>query len=103
MPFILRFVQRYRAADRDRFMELEAKFVALEKKRDAFPKGRRCQPYSGREPGNTLIWECEFPSLEDAQAALAKMEGDPEHDELFAQQVPFFKDAWTEIYEVLEF
>ncbi len=25
------------------------------------------------------------------------------HERLFAQQVPFFLDAWTEIYEILEF
>lgn len=103
MPYVLRFVQRYRAAERGRFMELEAKFAQLERNRPDFPKGRRSQPCSGREPCNTLIWECEFPTLEEAHAALAKIEADPEHDELFARQVAFFEDAWTEIYELLEF
>ena len=103
MPYVLRFVQRYRPADRDRFMALEAKFAAMEQRRDGFPKGRRCQPYSGREPANTLLWECEFETLEAAQEGLAKIEADPEHEELFRQQVPFFLDAYTEIYEILEF
>jgi len=103
MPYVLRFVQKYRPADKDAFMELEAKFAALEKRRADFPKGRRCQPYAGREAVNTLIWECEFPTLEDAQEALALLENDPEHEKLYRRQVPYFADAYTEIYEVLRF
>jgi hypothetical protein len=84
-------------------MELEAKFAAMEKRRTDFPKGRRSQPYAGREPSNTLIWECEFPSLAEAQAALAMIPTDREHDELFRQQVRFMTELYTEIDEVLEF
>lgn len=103
MAYLLRFVQRFRPEDRAAFMELEAKFAELEKRRDDLPNGRRSTPYAGREPTNTLIWECEFPRLKDAQDALARIESDPEHEELFQQQVPCFLDAYTEIYEVLEF
>jgi len=103
MPFILRFVQRYRPADRDVFMKLEADFAVMENRRSDFPHGRRSQPYAGREPSNTLIWECEFPTLEAAQKGLAEIGADPEHEKLFEKQVPYFLDAYTEIYEVLKF
>ncbi len=102
MPYILRFVQRYRPADRAAFMELEKKFAAMEQRRADFPHGRRCQPYAGKEPTNTLVWECTFPTLAAAQDALAQIESDPEHAELYRQQVPYFFDAYTEIYEVLD-
>ena len=102
MPVVLRFVQRYKPAEREAFMKLEAKFDAMEKRRADMPKGRRSQPYAGREAANTLIWECEFPTLEAAQAALAHMGADSEHESLYRQQVPYFEEAYTEIYEVLE-
>jgi len=103
MAYILRFVQRYQPKDREAFMNLEAKFAALEQRRSDFPKGRRSQPYVGREPLNTLIWECEFPSLAEAQAALARISSDPEHAALFLQQVPYMGELYTEINEVLDF
>jgi hypothetical protein len=103
MRYVLRFVQRYAPDQRAAFMELEAKFAALERRRPDFPKGNRFQPYIGREPSNTLIWECAFPSLAEAEAALAKIGGDPEHEALFRQQVPFMRELYTEINEVLEF
>ncbi|NQU09198.1 hypothetical protein HQ590_00280 [bacterium] len=103
MAYKLRFVQRYRPADRAAFMKLEAQFAAMEKRRADFPHGRRWQTYAGREPTNALIWECEFPTLTAAQQALAQLEADPEHGQLFEQQVPCFLDAYTEIYEELEF
>jgi hypothetical protein len=103
MPFVLRFVQRYRPADKQRFLELEAAFAAMENRRPDMPQGRRSQPYSGREPSNTLIWECEFPTLPAAENALASLGADPEHEALYRQQVPYFLDAYTEIYEVLAF
>jgi hypothetical protein len=60
MPYVLRFVQRYRPADEKAFLSLEAKFAALERKHRDFPKGRRFRPYAGRESVHTLVWECEF-------------------------------------------
>jgi hypothetical protein len=103
MPFVLKFVQRYRASEREAFMKLEAKFAAMERRRPEMPKATRMTPYAGREPSNTLIWECAFDTLDDAQKALALLASDPEHEGLFRQQVAFFEDAYTEIYEVLEF
>jgi hypothetical protein len=103
MAFVLRFVQRFRPEHREAFMELEAGFADLERRRPDFPKGRRMQPYAGREPTNSMIWECEFATLAEVQEALAFMEADAEHKELFDAQVPYFAEAYTEIYEVLDF
>ena len=103
MPYVVRFIQRYAPEQRKGFMKVEAKFAAMERRRGDFPRGRRSQPYSGREPSNTLIWECEFPSLSEAQAALAKISGDSEHETLFCEQAPFISELYTEIDEILEF
>lgn len=101
MAHVLRFVQRFRAADETAFLALEAEFAALERKKD-LPRGRRSRPYAGREPVHTLIWEHEFPSLDAAQQALAAMAADPDHERLLKKQLPYFLEAYTEIYEVLE-
>ena len=63
MAYVLRFVQRFRPADERAFMALEAQFAALERRKRGFPRGRRSRPFAGREPGNTLVWECVFPTL----------------------------------------
>jgi hypothetical protein len=103
MAYVLRFVQRFRPADERAFMALEKQFAALERRKRGFPKGRRSRPYAGREPGHTLIWECEFPSLDEAQRALALLSSDPDHERLLQRQLPYFLDAWTEIHELLGF
>ncbi len=103
MPYILRFVQRYRPQDRDEFMRLEALFGALEQNHPEFPRGRRSQPYAGKEPGNTLIWDCQFDTIQQLNHALEVLATSADHSELYRQQVPFMTDAFTEIYEVLDF
>ncbi len=102
MAYVLRFVQRFRAKDDAAFMALEALFADLER-RKGWPQGRRSRPLAGREPGNTLIWECEYPSLEEVNRTLATLARDPDHARLLKRQIPFFVEAWTEIDEVLEF
>jgi hypothetical protein len=102
MPVVLRFVQRFRPSDEKAFMALEAKFAALERRKRSMPRGRRLRPYAGREPSHTLVWESTFDTLEDAQRALARLEADPDHGRLLRKQIPYFLDAFTEIYEVLE-
>jgi len=103
MPFVLRFVQRFRPADEKAFMALERKFAALERKKRGFPRGQRRRPYAGREPVHTLVWESTFPTLEAAQAALSRIAADPDHEKLLRKQIPYFLDAYTEIDEVLDF
>lgn len=101
MPYVLRFVQRFRAADETAFLALEKEFAALEV-RKGWPRGRRSRPFAGREPAHTLVWECEFAALEGVHDAIAEMSGDPDHERLLKQQISFFLEAWTEVYEVLE-
>jgi hypothetical protein len=103
MPYLLRFVQRFRPADEKPFLALEAKFAALERRHPSLPKGRRSRPYAGREPCHTLVWECEFATLASAQRGLDRLSSSPEHARLLKKQVPYFLEAFTEIYEVLEF
>ena len=99
MSYLLRFVQRFRADKEREFLELEKQFAKLESQFPKMPHGKRYRPYAGREPANTLIWECEFPTLEAAQEALATIQSNPEHKRLFQQQVPYFLENWTEIYQ----
>ena len=102
MAYVLRFVQRFRAQDEAAFMALEAQFEALER-RKGWPCGRRSRPFAGREPVHTLVWDCEFATLADVNQAVAEMADDPDHRHLLKKQLPCFLEAWTEIYELLEF
>ena len=102
MPYRLRFLQTYRPQDREAFLAAEARFVRLERDRPDLPQGRRHQPVTGRLATNTLIWECEFPTLADLHESLARLSADPQHGELFRDQVPYIMDAYTEIDEVLD-
>ena len=70
MAYVLRFVQRFRARGRD----------GLHGPRGAVRRPRAAQgvaagaaaagPIAGREPGHTLVWECELPTLAAVNAAL---------------------------------
>src|SRR5262245_3736126 len=102
MAYVLRFVQRYRAADEKAFLALERQFAALERRKRGLPRGRRLRPYAGREPVHTLIWECTFASLEAAEHAIAALDADPDHGRLLRRQIPYFLEAYTEIYRVLD-
>ena len=102
MAYVLRFVQRFRAADEAAFMALEAQFADLEG-RKGWPRGRRSRPFSGREPAHTLVWECTLPTLAAVNELAATLGQDPDHARLLKRQIPFFLEAWTEVYEVLEF
>jgi hypothetical protein len=101
MAYVLRFVQRFRARDEGAFMALEARFAALER-RKGWPAGRRSRPFAGREPANTLVWECELETLGEVTRVLATLGRDPDHARLLKRQIPFFREAWTEVYEVLD-
>lgn len=103
MPFVLRFVQKFHPKDRDEFMQWESKFAAMEQRRDNLPRGRRSQPVTGQLPTNSLIWECEFASLAQAQEAIVSLSNDEEHELLYRRQVAYLTEAYTEINEVLDF
>jgi hypothetical protein len=102
MAYVLRFVQRFRAEDEAAFMAIEAQFAALER-RKGWPRGRRSRPFAGREPVHTLVWECALQTLAAVRDAVAGMGADPDHERLLKRQLPFFLQAWTEVYEVLDF
>jgi hypothetical protein len=102
VAIILRLVQRFQHAKKDEFMMLEKQFAELEH-RGILPRGERLVPISGRDPGNTVIWQARFNDLGEAQAALKFFETNPEHTELANQQKHFFEGTWVEFYEVLEY
>jgi hypothetical protein len=101
MSYLLRFVQKFQESNQAEFLELEKKFILLEESTGEFPKGKRYLPYAGREASNTLIWECEFPTLQAVQDAIDLLNRDPRHTELFKQQVKFFEESYVEIYQTL--
>jgi len=101
MPYKLRFVQRIDQARKDEFLVIENQFIQLERDNPQMPQGTRYLPISGREPSNTLIWECRFDTLEELTAQLQALNADPGHEELLRRQIPFMQDSYTEIYEEL--
>jgi len=104
MSFKLRFIQRFRAENEEAFMDLEKQFAELEKNNPAFPEGKRFRPYIGREPTNTLIWECDFPSMNEVTAALQVIEASSDHDALLekAKDIAFYEDGYVEIYKSVD-
>ena len=103
MSVTMRIIQQFDAPNENAFMELEKKFAELERSRKDFPKGTRLQPISAAEPCNTLIWQCEFPSIEAAHATLAFFNGDASHEQLLAKQLPFFRQVRVEFLKNLDF
>ena len=103
MSVTMRILQQFDPTHEAAFMELEKKFAQLEKTRRDYPKGTRLQPISGVEPCNTLVWQCEFPTLEAAYEVLAFFNGDASHEDLLAKQLPFFRQVKIEFYKNLEF
>lgn len=104
MTITVRVIQRFDFKHEQEFMTLEKQFAKLEARRPDFPKGgKRMQPLAGTEWKNTLIWECEFPDLNSAQEFLDFCSSDPQHDELFKQQQPFFEGVKVEFYRNLDF
>jgi len=103
MSVTLRVVQNYDIRHEKEFLEHERSFAELERRRPDYVRGKRAKPIPGPEPANTLIWECEFPSLKAADDWLAFLAGDEEHGRLFARQQPFFQSARIEFCENLDY
>jgi hypothetical protein len=99
MPYKLRFVQKFILAETDAFNAIEKQFAEFENQYPEFPKGRRYNPLVGKEPSNTLIWECDFDTLKDLQKAHHFLMNDTRHEDLFKEQTKFMLDAYTEIYK----
>lgn len=99
----MRIMQQFDPAHEREFMDLEKKFAQLEAARPDYPRGKRMKPISADQPCNTLVWQCEFPTLDAAHAALSLFAGDAAHEALFVKQTPFIKQVKIEFYENLEF
>ena len=102
MAIIMRLIQQYDPQHKAEFHALEKQFAELEH-RGLLPRGQRSVPISGREPANTIVWECRFDSLSDGENALKLMEDSPEHTELGQKQHHMFQQSWTEFYEILDY
>ncbi len=102
MSVTMRIVQQFDPCHEKEFMALEGQFAALEGRRPDYPKGRRLQPIAGPEASHTLVWECEFPNLEAARAALHLFDEDAEHEALAEKQSPYFRSVRVEFYENLD-
>lgn len=96
------FTQEFEQKNEKAFMELEQKFVKFEKENPNAPKGKRYVPYIASKPVNTLIWECEFPTIEAAFNAKKMLENDETHTDLFAEQVRYFVRSFVEIYKSID-
>jgi len=103
MSVTMRILQEYDVRKEREFLALERQFAELERKRPDYPKGRRMKPLAAPQACNTLVWQCEFPTLEEARATLSFFEGDPAHEELFRKQVEYFKNVRVEFYENLDY
>lgn len=104
MKIYMRMLWEFDIAHEERFMELEKKFVELEHRRPDYPKGgKRLQPISGLSPCNSITWEKEFDSLEQAYAMVQFFRGDEEHEKLAELQRPLFRNFRIEFYKILEF
>jgi|BarGraNGADG00212_2_1021979.scaffolds.fasta_scaffold58431_1 hypothetical protein len=102
MNHLLRFVQRFEPSHRQEFLDLERGFIKLEQDNPGLPQGKRYLSILGREPQNTLIWECQFASLSAALGGAAALDADPRHGELFALQVPYIIESYAEVYEAFD-
>ena len=102
MAIILRLIQQYQPAHKAVFHELEKQFAQLEHQ-GILPRGERLVPISGREPANTIVWQCRFESLAAAEKALKQIDANAEQTDLAKKQHPLFQQSWVEFYEVLEY
>ncbi len=99
----MRIIQQFEPAGEAAFMALEKKFHELELARPDYPKGRRMVPVSAHDPNNTLIWQHEFPTIEEAYKMLHFFAGDSAHDDLFRDQVKLMKEVRVEFFRTLDF
>lgn len=102
MAVIMRLIQQYHPSHKQEFHALEKQFAELEH-RGLLPRGERHAPISGREPANTIVWQCRFDSLCAAEEALKQIESSAGHTELAKKQHPMFQQSWVEFYDVLDY
>lgn len=99
MAYKLRFVQKISQKDKEKFLEIERKFIEFERNNPSLPQGRRYLPVSGKESTNTLVWECTFGTLQELTEQFQRIYSNAEHEKLLQQQVLYMEDSFAEIYE----
>jgi hypothetical protein len=102
MTYKLRFVQVFKQEYAREYLEIERQFAAFERDHPGAPRGKRFLAYCGRDASNTLIWECEFVTLEEVYKAQEFFLTDSRHEELFQQQSQYIVKTYTEIYRPFE-
>ena len=102
MSYKLRFVQVFKMPNAKEYLSIEKQFAAFEVKYPEFPKGKRYLPLSGRESANTLIWECDFGTLEELFKTQVFLMNDSRHEDLFQEQSKYIVSAYTEVYRPFE-
>jgi len=102
VPILMRLVQQYYPSHKLEFHELEKQFAELEL-RGLLPRGERLVPIAGREPANTIVWQCRFDSLSAAESALKQIELSDEHTALAKKQHPMFQQSFVEFYGILDY
>lgn len=102
MSYKLRFVQTFVQGKEKEFSAIEKQFAEFEQKNPNAPKGKRYIPCAGRDASNTLIWECDFATLEEAHKAQVFFLSDQTHEELFQKQAEYIIGTYTEIYRPFE-
>jgi hypothetical protein len=102
MVYKMRFIQTFDKGAQAKFLELERNFIELEKRAPEMKCGRRFIPVISREATNTMVWEAEYDTMEEAVKALQAIEGNTEHDAYLDEQIQYMRDAYVEIYRELE-
>jgi hypothetical protein len=74
--------------------------MELEEKTQELKVGKRYVPVMGREATNTLVWEAEYDSLDEAMNVLKLLENNQEHDDLLKSQIVYMRDAFVELYRL---
>ena len=102
MPYKLQFKQEFLEAYKQEYLAIEQEFVILERSNPDFPKGKRFLTLSGTENTNTLIWECEFDSLDELYSAISIMEQSIDHTRLYESQKRYISRIYTSIFRSIE-
>lgn len=101
MSYKLRFVQVFKQENEKEYLEIEKQFERFEKTHPGAPVGKRYLAYAGRDASNTLIWECDFETLEEVYKAQHFFLTDSRHEALFREQSAYIIKTYTEIYKPL--
>ena len=102
MKFVERWIQSTQTQLSDKeIMEKEKKWDALEEKLGGFPKKRRYKPIFGKEASSTFVWEREWNSLAEMEAASAKYRQTPESAKMMDES-PLAEQIHMELYYTLD-